>query len=221
MSNTLAKILMVIAIACLGNSRQDWARDMLAGFREADEAGHPLAFAFRCLLRALREMPRHAEGRETLSRYAVAAFILLPSALILFSGALAGYPFVHLFGLQPHAAPAWMPGGVNDGNRFSMQTLTVLFLILSARPLITAWFLLECDWARVGTAQRFAAAIITTIAIFTSVLMQEARSAALPAALLTIELIALTMIARWKGGSDAPEEEAAAQAVEEPRLLAG
>ena len=96
-----------------------------------------------------------------------------------------------------------------------------LFLILSARPLITAWFLLECDWARVGTAQRFAAAIITTIAIFTSVLMQEARSAALPAALLTIELIALTMIARWKGGSDAPEEEAAAHTVEEPRLLAG
>ena len=124
MSSTLSKIVMVIAIACLGNYGREWARLMLAEFRIASEEGRPLSFAFQCLWRALREMPKHQEGRLALGRYGVALFLMLPIAAILTAGAIGGYPFINLPGLHPHAASEWAPGGVNEGNRFAMQTLT-------------------------------------------------------------------------------------------------
>ena len=208
MSSTLSKIVMVIAIACLGNYGREWARLMLAEFRIASEEGRPLSFAFQCLWRALREMPKHQEGRLALGRYGVALFLMLPIAAILTAGAIGGYPFIDLPGLHPHAASEWAPGGVNEGNRFAMQTLTTMFAILAVRMPMVAWLVTERNWARIGNLQRLAAAIITTIAIFTSVLMREALSAALPALLLGLEFAAVATLARWHALAHGKAEEA-------------
>ncbi|WP_420606277.1 hypothetical protein [Novosphingopyxis sp.] len=204
MSGTLSKLIMVIAISCLGVSRREWALAMLAEFKPATEAGHPLSYSLACLVAALREMPKHQEGRRMLARYGLVLTLLLPFAAMLLAGALAGYPFIDLpdlFAVHPHAVSSWMPGGVNGSNRFSIQTLTVLFLLLSARHVLVAWFVVEREWARAGAAQRFGAAMITTLALFTGVLMREATSAILPSVTLAIELLAVTALAAWHDGA--------------------
>lgn len=207
MSTTLSKIIMVIALSCLGSSRSGWGLSMLAEFKVATAEGRPLPFSLHCLIIALREMPTHAEGRMTLARYGLVLGIILPLAAMLFTGALAGYPFIDLpniFSVQTHAGINWAPVGVNDGNRFSVNTLAFLILLLSARHVLVCWFVLERDWVRAAAVQRFGAAVVMTLIGFTGLIMLELTSVILPAAAFAIELIAVTALARWHDGAWQP-----------------
>ena len=204
MSATLSKIVMVIALSCLNSNRRDWARSMLEGFKSANEYGRPLLFSSGCLLAALREMPNHAEGRMNLARYGVTIGLILPLALVLFTGALAGYPYTNLpdaLSSQTFAGGNGTPSAVNDGNRSAVSALTFVVLLLSARHLLVAWFVVESDWQRVAVAQRFGAALIVTLALFTGIIVLEETSLVLPVAAFAIELFATTALSRWHNGA--------------------
>ena len=204
MSVTLSKIVMVIALSCLNSNRRDWARSMLEGFKSANEYGRPLFFSLNCLLSALREMPNHTEGRLNLARYGVTMGLILPLALLLFTGALAGYPFTNLpdmLSSQTFAGGHGTSNAVNDGNRFVVPVLTFVVLSLSARHLLVAWFVVESDWQRVAAAQRFGAALIVTLALFTGIIVLEETSVVLPVAAFAIELFATTALVRWHNGA--------------------
>lgn len=198
MSVTLSKIVMVIALSCLGSHRRDWAFAMMAEFKVAGEHDRPLSFATGCLITALREMPTHVEGRLTLARYGTTLGLVLPLSALLLFGALGGYPFIDLPMFAPVQPTGFSTtGAVNPANLSAVQALTFLIMLLSARLLLVGWFVVERDWARVAATQRFGAAIITTLAIFTGVIVREEISVLLPLVTFAIELGALTALARW------------------------
>ncbi len=206
LSTTLSRILMVIALSSLGAHRADWGQAMLAEFQTALAARRPLSCSARCLIAAWRDMPAHREGRMTLARYALALLLLLPLAAVLLHGVATGYPFLGILSfLSPEqaAASGWS-GPVNNSNLSAVKVLTLLILSLSVRHLVVAWFVVERDWARVGMAQRFGAAVITTLAMFAGVIVREESCLILPVATLTIELLATVAVARYHNVREHP-----------------
>ena len=209
MSTTLSKILMVIALSCLGLHRRDWAFAMMAEFKVAGEEEKPLAFAFGCLTTALRELPTHRQGRLMLARYGTTLAVILPLATLLFVGAVSGYPYIDLppfASLRPQEVG--MTGPVNLVNASAIQALTFLMFLLSARLMLVAWYVVERDWARVAATQRFGAALITTLALFTGVIVREETCVILPLAAFAIELCALTALTRWHARDGMRSDEA-------------
>ena len=89
MTAKLANAVMALAEACLGDRRREWALAMRSELDVAIDEGRPLAFAVGCLTGALRDMPRHAEGRFALTSHAV-ALGLLPIAALLIMGIAGG-----------------------------------------------------------------------------------------------------------------------------------
>ena len=200
MTAKLACAVMTLAQACLGDRRRDWALAMHAEFEVAIDDGRPLAFAFGCLKGALRDMPKHADGRFTLTSHAV-ALGLLPIVALLVVGTGAGFPFLP----SGHAGiSGWLAGSgehsplLTPWNRGFAPSLAILIWGLIAGHLLMPWFILERDWARVGTLARINSAATVTLLLFTTVLFLDMAFLLLPMAALAIELAASWCLFRWQ-----------------------
>lgn len=199
MITTVARAVMAMTVRCLGHRRREWALAMEVEFEVAASEGRPLGFALGCLAAAWREMPAHEEGRLTIAGHVLAVGLIVPAAGLLISGVLTGFPF-----LPP--GPASVHGLLTDGGReisfndaywSAMPALAVSVLLLGIGHLLLAWAMLERDWARVIVVGKLNAALATTLVIFTSVLFLDGTRALLQAAVLAVELTAVSALARW------------------------
>ena len=202
MTANLALAVMTLAEACLGDHRRDWALAMRAEFEAARRDGKPLLFAVGCLAGALREMPKQAEGRFTLTSHAV-ALSLLPLAALLFLGTASGFPFLP-------SGYTGTPGGLSgSGEGFQLLLLTPwnrgfapvlipMIWLLSAGHLLMPWFIVERDWTRVGTLARVNSAATITLFLFTGALFLDAAFLLLSAVGLAVELMAICILYRWQ-----------------------
>jgi hypothetical protein len=200
MTAKLACVVMALAEACLGDRRRDWALAMHAEFEVAIDHGRPLSFAVGCLTGALRDVPNHAEGRFTLTSHAV-ALGLFPIVALLIMGTGAGFPFLP----SGHAGiSGWLAGSgehsplLTPWNRGFAPSLAILIWGLIAGHLLMPWFILERDWARVGTLARINSAATVTLVLFTTVLFLDMAFLLLPMAALAIELAASWCLFRWQ-----------------------
>ena len=200
MTAILARAVMALAEACLGDDRRDWALAMRSELDAAIDDGKPLTFAAGCLIGALREMPKHEEGRFALTSHAV-ALGLLPLAALLLVGTAAGFPFLP----TGHAGIAgWFAGAgehqplLTPWNRGFAPALAVLVWGIVAGHVLMPWFVLERNWDRVATLARVNSAATVTLFLFTGVLFLDMAFMLLPAAVLTIELVAIWQLHRWQ-----------------------
>ena len=200
MTAILARAVMTVAAACLGDRRRDWALAMRAELDAAVKDGKPLTFAAGCLTGALRDMPRHEEGRFALTSHAV-ALGLFPIAAMLLVGTAAGFPYLP----TGHAGIAgWLAGSgepvalLTPWNRGFAPALAVLIWAIVAGHALMPWFILERDWTRVGTLARVNSAATVTLFLFTVVLFLDMAFMLLPIVGLVIELVAVWHLHRWQ-----------------------
>ena len=200
MTAKLACAVMRLAEACLGDHRHDWALAMRSELDVAIDDGKPLTFALGCLTSAVRDMPKHAEGRFMLTSHVV-ALGLFPIAALLIVGTGSGFPFLP----SGHAGIAgWLAGSgepsslLTPWNRNFAPALAVLIWGLVAGHLLMPWFILERDWTRVGTLARVNGAATVTLLLFTTVLFLDIAFMVLPLAALAIELLAIWQLYRWQ-----------------------
>jgi len=200
MRAALSKALMSLTMACLGESRREWALAMQAEFEAAVEDGAAFSFAIGCLIAAWREMPAHHDGRFTLASYALALGVLVPMAALQFACAM---DFPNLF-----AGPA-MLGALDVGTArepylasaqvSAVPILLFLWLSLGVAHLRLAWLLVERDWSRAFNIGALTAAATVTFLLFTETLLLNSAPLFLQAAALGIELLAVLAAARWHG----------------------
>lgn len=200
MTATLARAVMTVTVACLGDRRRDWAQAMRAELEFATVEGKPLVFATGCLIGALSEMPRHAEGRFALTSHAV-ALGLLPIAALMIVGTTAGFPFLS----SGHAGiTGWLAGTgateqlMTPWNRGFAPALMLLIWGLIAGHALMPWFVLERDWARVGMLASANTAATITLLLLVGVLFLDLAFTLLPIVALAIELGAVWLLHRWQ-----------------------
>ena len=197
MSERLARAVMLIAAHCLGQHRREWAWAMQSEFEASVDAGEPLAFAGGCLAAALRDMPTHAEGRFRIGSYLVVLALIVPFAAVLVGSVLAGFPGSYL---EEAGAPGMLQVGgaplLTEGNLSAVPSLAALVVLLAALNLRLGWLVLDRDWPRVAVSGALIAAATATLTIFNAVVFAD-YGAALPQVLvLTIELLAVSALAR-------------------------
>ena len=200
MTAGLARAMMRVAASCLGESRSEWAAAMHGEFRSAIDDGRPLAFATGCLVAAWREMPLQEQGRFVLANYALALGMLIPMAVLQFE-CVVGVPYLS-FGQHGLLYTLLTPGNekglyLAEAYRAAIPPLVALWTLLGLGHLRMAWALLERDWARVLKFGAMTVAASATLVIFTIVLFLDDAGAALQAALLAMELVAIYALARW------------------------
>lgn len=195
----LARALLSLAASCLGESRRGWADAMQGELEAAIEGGKPLTFAAGCVAAALREMPRHGEGRFVLGSHALSFGLLVP---------IAGLQLALAWGLpSPFSGPDAFYAGPAPGSAQNLYfveafggaapSLLGLSLFLGVLQLRFAWLLLERDWSGVARIASLMAGSTAALAIFSGVLFLDGRAAALQAAALAIDLAAALASARW------------------------
>ena len=200
MSARLARAVMALARATLDARRRDWADAMDAELAAAEADGHALSFACGCLLTAWRELLAAQEGRFTLTSYALVLAVVLPMAALQIGCALFGLPY-----LYPH--PGGLPAALLEGAaherllrglyQAAIPSLALLLLLLGIGHLRLAWAMLERDWAAVRRLGLQALAATVTLIIVMATLFIDGRQVLVQAAVLTIELATIVMVARW------------------------
>lgn len=199
MTANLAHAVMTLAEACLGDHRRDWALAMRSEMDVAIDDGKPLSFALGCLIGALRDMPKHMEGRFALTSHAV-ALGLFPVTALLILGTAAGFPFLP----WGHGGiSGWLAGSgeplplLTPWNRNFAPILGLSIWALIAGHLVMPWLILERDWTRVATLARVNSAATVTLFLFTTVLFLDVGFMVLPMVGLAIELLASWFLYRW------------------------
>ena len=200
MTALLARAMMALAVGSMGESRRDWAAAMRAEFAAARADGAALPFAFGCLLTAWRELLTRAEGRFTLTSYALALGVMLPMAALQLGGALLGLPYLY-------PGPGGLPAALLEGRahegllrgvyQAAVPSLALLLLLLGLAHLRLAWALLERDWAAVRRLGLQALAATVTLIVFMAALFLDGRQALVQAGVLAIELATVALVARW------------------------
>jgi hypothetical protein len=200
MTAILARALLTLAERCLGDRRREWALAMRSELDVAVADGKPLVFATGCLIGALREMPRHEEGRFALTSHLV-ALGLFPVAAMLLLGVATGFPFLP----TGHAGlSGWLAGSgepfplLTPWNRGFAPALALLILGIVAGHLLMPWFILERDWTRAATLARVNSAATVTLFLYTTVLFLDVAFMLLPVAGLVIELLAVWHLYKWQ-----------------------
>ncbi len=208
----ISRAMLALAVGSLGERRREWALAMEAEFEAARADGKPLSFALGCLVAAGRELPAHEEGRFTMASHALAFILIIPTAALLLSSVLAGFPGSYLGQV---GAGGWLElaGGqkplFSEANRSAVPPLAVLVLLLAASHVRIAWLVLERDWERVVALGMLMAAATMALTIFTSLVFAYGASAVAQAAMLATELAIISALARWHarsfiGPSEAP-----------------
>jgi hypothetical protein len=202
MTARVARVVMALAVSCLGEHRREWGYAMMAEFEAAERDGQALAFAIGCLTGALRELPFHGEGRFALSSYALALGLMVPIAAGLIFGVLFDFPYSYLMQAQAMVVPRGSHRPIiflHDANLAALPSLAVLIVFLGVGHLRIAWDMVTRDWARVAVAARANAAITATLALFTGLVFSCTAPILLPVAGLAVELAATALMARWYG----------------------
>ncbi len=195
-----ARAMMALAEACLGERRRDWALAMRSELDAAIADGRPLSFAAGCLAGAVRDMPRHDEGRFTLTSHAI-ALGLFPIAALLIVGTASGFPFLSS---GHHGVAGWLAGSgaptplLTPWNRGFAPALALLIWGIIAGHALMPWLILERNWTRVATLARVNAAATVTLFLFTTILFLDMAFILLPVAGLVIELVAVWQLYRWQ-----------------------
>lgn len=206
MIGQVARAMMALAEACLGERRRDWAHAMRAEFAFAARDGKSLAFASGCLVSAICVLPRHAEGRFAIASHVI-ALGLFPVAALLFLGTASAFPF-----LPPGRAGIGdlLAGSVEPlqllmpWNRGFAPGLALLIWGLGAGHVLMPWFIVERDWARAGLLAGANSAATVTLFLFTGVLLLDFSFMVLPVAGLFFELTAVWLLYQWHISLGAP-----------------
>ena len=196
----VARALMALTERCLGDHRRAWALAMRAEFEVAAEEQKPLTFAMGCLLAALREMPTQEEGRFVLANYALVLCLMIPMAALQIGCAALGFPY--LFVGQGGLRGAIAAGSTQEmllGSTYqaAVPSFSLLLLLLGIGHLRIAWAMLERDWSRVISMGALTLAATATLVIFMTALFLDATQPMLQAAVLAIELAAVSVVTRW------------------------
>lgn len=196
----MARALMTLAVSCLGESRRGWSAAMQAEFETAVTEKEALPFAAGCLAAAWREMLAHEEGRFVLTNYALALGLMIPMAALQIGCALLGLPYLY-------PGSDGLPGAILEGSaheallrgvyQVAIPSLVLLLLVLGAGHLRIAWAMLDRDWSHVMRMGALMLATATTLIVFMSVFYLDCSQALLLAAVLAIELVTVSMVARW------------------------
>ncbi len=211
MRAAISRALMAVAVRSLCDHRREWALAMEVEFEAASADGKPLTFALGCLAAAWRELPAHEEGRFTIASHALAFVLIIPTAALLLSSLLAGFPVSYLGQV---GAGGWLElaGGqkplFSEANRSAVPPLAALVIVLAASHLRIAWLVLERDWGRVATLGMLMAASTMALTIFTSLVFAYGASAVAQAAMLATELAIISALARWHARSFGGPSEA-------------
>lgn len=200
MMAAVPRVVMALAVSCLGDRRRDWALAMQAEFEAARDDGKPLTFALGCLAAAWREMPMQEEGRFTIASHFLAFVLIIPTAALLAWSIVAGFPYSYL---RQAKAYSWLEvaGGqtplLNEATQAAVPSLAALVAFLAALHLRMAWLVLERDWARLAPVGALIAAATVTLTIFTALVFAYCAPALALAAVLAIELMGVAALARW------------------------
>jgi hypothetical protein len=201
MSATLSRRVLALAVRSLGTRRRAWGQAMQAEFDEAEADGQSLRFALGCLLTAWRTMPDHAEGRYVLASHALALVVLLPMGTLLATAALSGFPIVE----ASDGAVGFLRGSgtfrllLDPGTQCLGPAMLLLVLLLAGCHALMAWWLLERDWRRIGTATCFCAAVMVSLMILMACAALHLGELTQPLAGLAVECGALAALASWHG----------------------
>lgn len=200
MKTALARAVMALAAACLGESRRQWGLAMQAEFESAAADGKPLLFAIGCLAAAWRALLTREEGRFVLTNYALALGLMIPMAALQIGCAVFGLPY--LYAGQDGLRGALLDGGAQEGllrsvYQAAVPSLSLLLLLVGVGHLCIAWAMLERDWARVRRMGALTLAAAATLIIFMGALFLDSSQALLQAAILAIELATVCVVARW------------------------
>lgn len=196
-----ARALMNVVAASLGETRRDWSLAMSGEFEAAVEDGRPLSFAAGCLAAALGDLATHREGRYLLASYAVVLGVLLPLSAFFLSAFFIGFPYFNgadALVRGPGAASATR-SLINEGNMSAAPAMALLVLILTGLLLVAGWAVLNRDWRRAQTLVRLSGSATITLSLFTGVIFLEPGTALMLVAALTLEIAAVSMLARWHG----------------------
>ena len=191
---------MALAVCCMDDSRREWSAAMRAEFEEAAPEGRSLSFAIGCFAAAWREMLTREQGRYTLTNYALALGLMVPMAAVQIGCALFGLPY--LYPGREGLRGALLLGGEHEALIRSVYQaaafpLMMLLLLLGIGHLCIAHAMLERNWSRVRRLAMLTLAAAATLVIFMSVLFLNSSAALLQGAVLAIELITLSGLARW------------------------
>lgn len=196
MITALPQAMMTLTTVSLGERRRDWALAMESEFEVALEEGAPLAFATGCLAAALRELPRHAEGRLVIAKYALALGLLLPMAVLLFG---EGAALLSLLGGSAGGSPAT---GV-DASSYAVwarlsaaPVMLLLWLSLGIAHLGLAWTVVAQDWSGVVKVGAGVCATLLTLVVLMAILFLDLDSLAPQAAAIAVELGVIAIVAR-------------------------
>lgn len=200
MMTALSRIVMRIAIRCLGDRRGEWGRAMGGEFEMSIADGKPLTFAIGCLLGAWRARLTDGEGRFAMVSYALAVGVILPLAAVLAVGAIDGFPYLDfaqndVFGiLSVHGAASTL---LNDGNRAAAPALSLAVFLLAGTSVLIAWAMLDRNWDRVAAIERFMAATTLTLMMFVGLLGFDQTRMILPILLFVAQHVAILMLMQW------------------------
>ena len=188
MRAAVSRAVMALAVHCLPAIRRQWADAMLVEFDAASEDGKPLSFATGCLAAALRELPRHQQGRFAIASWLLTITVIVPTAGVLISSLVAGPPVSYL---------DYGEAVVSEANRSAAPALLLLLLCLATLQLRVAWLTLDSDWESLIPTGAMSAAVALTLSIFTAVVFDGQLLAVLPTTVVALELSMLALLAGW------------------------
>jgi hypothetical protein len=200
MKRAVSRVLMAMAVGCLGESRREWSTAMLAEFEAAADEGDALPFAGGCLVAAWREMSKREEGHFLLSSYGLALGLMVPMAALQIGCAVMGLPY--LFPGSDGLPVPLVKGGAHEvllrtAYLNGVPSFTLLLLVLGVGHLRLAWVMLEHDWSRVVHVAAAMVAAAATLVFVMSAFFLDSSGALLQIAMLAIELVIVALVARW------------------------
>lgn len=201
MKVALARVVMAVALRCLGSHQREWAAAMQAEFEFAAEADEPLSFAVGCLAAVWRDLPAHDEGRFLLASHLLALGVILPVGTLLLTSVARGFPLLAPGGA---AAAGLLGSGFptfpnTEANQAGLPLMAFFTLVLGFGHLLMAWVMLDRDWERAARIGRLGAAIMATMVIFSGILFLFDGCALPQTGLIAVELIAVWSLVRWHG----------------------
>lgn len=211
MKRAISRAMMALAICWLGQRRSEWSAAMQAEFAEALDDGQPLAFAAGCVVSACREMATGEEGRFTLANYGLALCVMVPMAAVQTGCALLGWPYLYPGGSG--LSGALLVGREHENLLRSIYlaavpSIALLNLLLGVGHLCIAWAMLDGNWSRVVRLASLEMAATFTLIGLMGVLFLNSSQALIQAAVLTVELATICLVARWRSQiSFIPESE--------------
>jgi hypothetical protein len=186
--SAVSRAVMALAVHCLPGVRREWANAMLVEFEAAREDEKPLSFATGCLGAALRELPKHQEGRFAIASWLLTITVIVPAAGVLISMLVAGSPLSFL---------NYGEAVVSEANRPAVPSLLLLLFCLATLQLRVAWLTLGRDWESLIPTGAMSAAVALTLSIFTAVVFDAHLLAVLMTTGVALELAALALLAGW------------------------